>query len=177
MTPTPPDRTEQFVRLLAQHQRRVYSYILTLLPNRADAEDVLQETNAILWSKFDQYEPDTSFGAWACRIAYYEVLAFRRGRKHDPLPLRESFLDVVSDDALARNEQLDERYHAMGECVEKLSARDRDLIERRYTGEMTVEAVAAEVDRPVGGLHKAYQRIRRALMECIDRTLAREEQS
>lgn len=36
---------EEFVRLLTQHQRRVYAYILGIVPNWNDADEILQETN------------------------------------------------------------------------------------------------------------------------------------
>ena len=39
----------EFVRLLLRHERRIYAFIRSLLPNRDDAEDVLQETSIVLW--------------------------------------------------------------------------------------------------------------------------------
>jgi len=69
---------EQFVRLLARHDREVYRYVLTLLPDRTEADDVLQETAAALWEKFGEYDPDKPFYPWACRFAFFEVLKHRR---------------------------------------------------------------------------------------------------
>ncbi len=166
-------KTEQFVRLFALHQRRVYSYILTLVPHRPDAEDVLQETSTVLWKKFDDYQPGSNFLAWACQIAYFEALSHRRRQQRHRLELRESFLELVAQETLARSDELEERYLALANCLEKLSDRGRDLIARRYTGGATVETIAAQVGRPVEGLYKAYQRLRRALAECIDRTVSR----
>ena len=56
---------EEFVGLLMGSQQRVFSYILTLLPNVADAQDVLQETSIVLWRRLAEYEPGTDFTAWA----------------------------------------------------------------------------------------------------------------
>ncbi len=39
---------DQFVRLLTEHQRQLYTYILTLLAHPVDADDVLQETNVVM---------------------------------------------------------------------------------------------------------------------------------
>ena len=36
---------KQLMLLMTQHQRRIFSYIYTLVPSRADAEDILQETS------------------------------------------------------------------------------------------------------------------------------------
>lgn len=63
--------TVEFLRLLSQHERRVKSFILALVPNWADADDLYQETTVRLWEQFADYDPDQEFGAWACTIAYY----------------------------------------------------------------------------------------------------------
>ena len=66
----------EFVRLLTGQQRQLYLYIIALLPNPTDVDDVLQATNMVLWSKADEFEPGSDFGAWARRVAHFEVLAF-----------------------------------------------------------------------------------------------------
>ena len=50
-------RIDEFVRLLAQNQRRLFLYVRTLVPNHADAEEVLQNTNLVLWREFGTFEP------------------------------------------------------------------------------------------------------------------------
>ena len=62
---------KQLVALLTQHQRRIFAYIYTLVPNRTDAEDILQETSLIICEKFHDFKPGTDFVAWACQIAYW----------------------------------------------------------------------------------------------------------
>jgi RNA polymerase sigma-70 factor (ECF subfamily) len=168
-----PDRTEEFVRLFALHQRRVYAFILTLLPHRSDAEDVLQETSAVLWRNFDDFQPGTNFAAWACEVARRQVLAFARQKRHDAM-MRHSFVKAVAQEVQGRVDELEGRYRALEKCLEKLSPRDRELIQRRYREGASVVDVAAAVQRPAGGLYKAYQRIRAALLDCVDRTLAAE---
>ena len=41
----------EFVQLLTSNQSRLYAYVLSLLGDRTQAEDVMQETNAVLWRK------------------------------------------------------------------------------------------------------------------------------
>ena len=77
-------RGEEFMALYSGHQRRLYLYVMTLLPASVDAEDVLQETNLVLWRKFDQYLPGTNFFAWACQITRYEVLKYRERQRGPP---------------------------------------------------------------------------------------------
>ncbi len=57
-------RGERFMRLLLANQQRIYGLILALVPNWNDADDIMQETSAVMWAKFDDYEAGTDFAAW-----------------------------------------------------------------------------------------------------------------
>ena len=93
----PAARVDEFMKLHAQHQRRLYLYLLSLVHNVADAEDLLQQTSYILWTKFDDFQSGSNFVHWACRIGYLEVLKFREGRKQAELPLSPRFLERIRD--------------------------------------------------------------------------------
>ena len=60
---------------------------------------------------------------------------------------------------------------ALAECLGKLRPGDRDLIERRYTPGVTAKQIAADLGRPANSVSKSLGRIRRMLLECIERTL------
>ena len=70
------DRSVAFVEMLTQHQRKLYGYIYTLVRNSADSDDLLQETNLVLWNKRLEYEFGNNFIAWACRIAFLKCKIF-----------------------------------------------------------------------------------------------------
>ena len=72
------EHVERFVQLLSKCERRLNDYVLSLVPNWADAEEVLQETKLRLWQQYHEYDPTKDFGAWACTIAYYQVLTMRK---------------------------------------------------------------------------------------------------
>lgn len=169
------DQVEQFVRLFSAHQKQLHSYIVAIVPNRADADDILQETSAVLWRKFAQYEAGTHFGAWACRIAYFEILAFRRRNRVNALRLSDSCVELVSGHIVERSEELEARHRALVECLTKLRPTHRDLIAMRYGGGVTIKEVAEKIGRSVEGLYKTFRHIHRTLFECVDRTMAREE--
>ena len=55
------NKDTQFLDLLMRNQKRIYNFILLLVPNYSDADDLMQETVSVMWSKFDSYEPGYSF--------------------------------------------------------------------------------------------------------------------
>ena len=84
----PPDdssspQVDAFVRLLGQNQRRIFLYVMSLVPNWNDAEEIIQETNLVLWREFARFELGTNFTAWACKVALHQVLAWRKRVKRN----------------------------------------------------------------------------------------------
>jgi RNA polymerase sigma-70 factor, ECF subfamily len=174
-----PDKNKLFLRLFLQNERRLYAYILTLLPNRSDADDVLQEASLVMWDKFDEHTPPDDFAAWGCRIAYFKVLDFYKKCQRSRVKFSQAMLERVAETAIehAGVLQLDARREALSGCIEKLSARDRDLLARRFTAGATTKSTSEEVGRSVEAVYKALARVRQALFECVQRALAQESRS
>jgi RNA polymerase sigma-70 factor, ECF subfamily len=173
--PESHDNVEAFVRLLMANQRRVFSYILTLTPNVADAEDIWQETSVVLWHKFGEYRPGTDFTAWAYSIAYNTVRTFRAKQRRCRVRFDDQLLAQVSDEFQVMREELDLAQLILRQCADELRPADRDLLKRRYENKMTIKVLAASVGRPVEGLYKAMRRIHDALYDCVQRRLSSED--
>ena len=69
------ESSDEFIVRLVGCQNRLYAYVYSLMPNAEQARDVVQEANLIIWRKAAEFEAGTNFEAWACKIAYFEVLA------------------------------------------------------------------------------------------------------
>jgi RNA polymerase sigma-70 factor (ECF subfamily) len=166
-----------FLRLFLRNERRIYAYIVTLLPNRADADDVFQEASIVMWDKFDDRHPPEDFAAWGCRIAYFKVLDYYRKRQRCRVRFSQAMLERVAETAIEQASvlQLDDRRDALAACLEKLPPRDQDLLERRFAPGSTTQSTAAAVGRSVDAVYKALAKIRQALFDCVTRTLRREE--
>jgi RNA polymerase sigma-70 factor (ECF subfamily) len=172
-------KNKLFLRLFLQNERRLYAYILTLLPHRADADDILQEASLVLWDKFDENNPPADFAAWGCRIAYFKVLDFLKKRRRSHVQFSQAMLERVGESAVdhADSLQLDERRAALERCIEKLRPKDRELLVQRFAEGATTQSTAAQVGRTVDAVYKALGKIRQILFDCVTRTLAREGQS
>jgi len=166
------NRDDKIVELLTGAQQQLARYVRTLVPNRADAEEVLQETNLFVWRNADRYELGTNFTAWVCRIAYYKVLTHRKRQLRSRLRFSDALVEQLAPSA-ARNalEQSDE-VEAFESCVLKLSEQDRALIDLRYEPGATVQSVAARVGRSTKTVYSALGRIRSWLLECMQRSLS-----
>ena len=166
--------SDEFVTLLTASQPSLYACILALLPDRAAARDLLQETNLTLWRKADDFEDGTNFLAWACRIARYHILNYRRKAQHDRLVFDEALFAELADRQAARVEEFDFRGEALRRCLEKLSAVQRELVEQRYAPGGSVQRLAAAQGKSEGAISQTLYRLRETLLNCVRQTLAAE---
>jgi RNA polymerase sigma-70 factor, ECF subfamily len=165
---------EQFVELLAASSKEMYSYIRTLVLNdENDAEDVFQSTCAAAWTKFEQFEPNTNFTAWAFKIAYYEVLRHRDTRRRIRY-ISEEALEALSEAAAPIAERVHERREALAECIEKLNREELWMIETRYFDAVRPKDIARRTGRTIHSIYRELSRINCQLLRCVERTMTSE---
>lgn len=170
------DQTEVFVTHVIDMQRNLFAYILTLLPNLEDANEVLQQANLVLWSKRDEFRPGSDIQAWACRIAYYEVLAHRQRWRRDRLRFDNELIEQIAGEAVVQFADSKTELQALAQCTDELSPPDRKLLDLRYQDALSTLQIAAKVGRSAVAIRKALFRIRALLHRCIEERLKAEEQ-
>jgi len=166
------DRQKQLMLLMTQHQRRIFSYIYTLVPDRHDAQDLLQETSLTVVEKFREFEPGTDFAAWACQIAYWRIRAARQKFARSKVVFDQDVVDAVAQTAATMGAELDARHEALEQCLKKLHPRDREMVLTRYEPGANVEEAAQRSGRSLVAAYKALARIRKLLFDCVSDQLA-----
>jgi len=175
--PMTPDSSTEFVTLLARHDRALTLYVYSLVPQTADADDVLQQTKLILWKHFADFELGTNFIAWARKTAFHQILAYRRKSKRDPLPLSDEMLDYVSDKVAVLTDHDQTRREALESCLHRLTADHRRLVLLRYQEDLEVDEIAQKLSSTPGAVYRALSRLRLTLVDCVTSRLARPSQS
>jgi RNA polymerase sigma-70 factor, ECF subfamily len=165
------EKTALFVRDWTENARRVYAYIFSLVPNWADAEEVFQDTSAVLWLKHDDYRPGSDFLGWAFRVAYYKVLEFRKASGKNVLRLSEAFVDAIDRNSLTSAELWTKRHRLLADCYDQLAEQDRQVLDLRYEPGATTKGVAHQLGRSVDAIYKALNRIHDKLLDCINAKL------
>ena len=170
--PEPP--SVEFLSRASRAQRSLYAFILTLVRQAADAEDVLQETNVVLWRKAGEYDPTRDFVPWALRIAQLQALAHLKRQTRVPMTFDEPLLALLAVEATRETAELDPRRHALMGCLQKLPEHQRKLIATRYEPGGSVNDLARRSGKSPKAISETLRRIRRVLLDCIERTVARE---
>lgn len=164
-------REHEFLQLFTRSQRSLHAYILAYVHDPNTAADLLQETNIVLWQKFDQFESGTNFFAWAREIARLSVIRHRRTSARrigtlDPHLLEE--LAFRASELASTN--IDDR-EILKVCLRKLKEKDRELISARYRPGASVGKMAILLGRTENSVSQSLCRIRRSLAECVERSL------
>ena len=172
LPPNEADSRKRLMALMTRHQRQIFAYIYTLVPDRHDAEDLLQETSLVVCEKFDDFTPGTDFVAWACQIAWWRIRYSRQKFARAKVIFDDDVLESVAHTASTMREELDERHEALAHCLQKLPPRDRELVLTRYEPGSDVAAAARRSGRSMDAAYKALNRLRKLLHDCVTNELA-----
>jgi len=164
----------EFISLLTSCQPPLYACILSLLPDRVAAQDILQETSITLWHKADDFEAGTNFMAWASRIARYHILNYRRKRKHDKLVFDDELFAELCEQQAERPEDGNRYAEAIRECLSSLPKDAQTLIEERYSSGGCVSQIAVSRGLTAGAVSQMLYRIRETLLNCVSQQLQEE---
>ncbi len=169
------NRVEEFMRLYQTNELKIYGFIRSLVPNWNEADDLAQNTTIVLWSKFDDFEIETNFVAWALKIARFEVKRYYKKRQKEKNRYSEITIDAIADKIIQTNIETSKRHEALHGCIDKLKEKERKLVNLRYEVDATTATVAKRLSRSVDTVYKALNIIHAKLLICIRRTLEREE--
>lgn len=175
-----PLTSDQFVVLIARHERRVRSFIATLASCRSDVVDeVLQATYLTSWQKLSSFtyveaSPDEELVRWMCTIARFEVMNFARRYGSSRTAFDAKVIEQVADVYMEESEVLESRHQALKRCLEKLPGRQREMLSLRYWRGMSIPDLAAHRGQEVGAVYTALSRIRKSLEQCIRHTMSQE---
>lgn len=168
---------DEFVMEMIANQNRLHAYILSLMFDKEKARDVLQQTNLVLLEKKDDYVPGTAFGAWACKIAFYEVLAERRRAQRDRHMFSDDLLALIATRSERIAASLDQRSEALEECLALLPKKQREVLMARYRPGNSIADLASSIGKTPGAVSVLLHRIRSALLDCVSKKLANPPQT
>jgi RNA polymerase sigma-70 factor (ECF subfamily) len=163
------------------HDRhRLAAFVIGLLRDAHAAEDVLQEVWVRLAAEVGKGTRLDNQAAW-CRGVARNLIRQHWERQQSAKVVADSavletFLDrvelafaEVDDDAA----EWASRQHALDECVAALPERSRQMLTLRYESRASMDEVASAMGQTFESVTKTLYRVRRALLECVERKLSR----
>src|SRR6185295_5497082 len=159
---------QRFLSLFLRSERDIFRYLAVLVPNVADAEDIVQQTALALWEKFDAYDPNQPFTPWACRFALNKARQWIERRQRWQALLEGGLGEELAQRREELRPELEVRLKHLERCLNKLPEEQRSLVEGYYYRRDTIEKLSAASSRTVAATYKTLQRVRQALQSCIE---------
>lgn len=165
---------ERFLREFTANEPAIRAFIRRLLPFRADANDVMQETAVVLWKRYAEIEGAVEFRPWAFGVARKKVLSWMRDKGRDRLVLSEDIVNLIADaSSPAAEESLDRQRELLRNCIERLRPEQRTMLMAAYEPKASIQQVAKGSGRSVAGFYQWLHRMRRLLLECVQAELVK----
>lgn len=166
------ERNEELARLWTGAQRAVGAYILSLVPDFHEAEEILQRVAVVLVRKFSQYDPKVPFVAWAIRVAQYEVMYHRRQRATDRHVFDDRLMEQVTESHVRLADEATGAEEALRECLKRVTGRGRQAIDLHYGQGLKPAAIATKLGVGPGAARMLLVRVRVLIRECVEARLA-----
>jgi RNA polymerase sigma-70 factor (ECF subfamily) len=164
---TPAER-KAYETLVVDHQHQIYVFIRSMIFNRSDADDILQDVNIILIKKRDSFTQGTNFKAWAFTIARFECLSYLRSYRNSKLTTVDmAALESLADIAEEVSGEMDDWLYDLRICIQNLSGKYRQMIRSRYYDRIPLEVSAEQQKITVPAYKQLLYRVRKGLKECI----------
>lgn len=159
---------EAFMKIVAAYQQKIFVLAYSLVRNREDALDLVQEVFLRLYEKVQSYRPGESFQAWLMQIARNLSIDFLRRSKTRK---RDSLDGLDLDRAVQAADREDPDRFQTGELIRRavlaLPEKQRLVFILHHFDELKYEEIAERLGIALGtvkSLHfKAIQNLRKAL--------------
>jgi RNA polymerase sigma-70 factor (ECF subfamily) len=157
--------TRAFDLIVPEFRDRVFRLAISILKNRAAAEDAAQETFVRVWKALPGFDGRAALGTWIYAIARNCCLMELRKRRptvsfDDPDSLEARHAVAMSASGPASDPERDNLLR----MLESLPANQQQAVRLFYLEERSYEAVAAALDMPLGTVKNLLFRARKRLM-------------
>jgi RNA polymerase sigma-70 factor (ECF subfamily) len=158
--------------LFLQFQPAIRGYILSMIPDFSQADDVMQETFLVVTRKAASFELGTSFPAWVKTIARFKALEAIRSGPRRFESLSEEVLDALGAERTEFPTHTDERLALLSKCIGELAPQARRSIDFRYRNDHLPPEIADRMGCTVQSVNVTLSRARAFLRDCVLRKMA-----
>jgi RNA polymerase sigma-70 factor (ECF subfamily) len=160
-----------FERLYHATSSKLFGVCLRVLPDRDEAQDVLQEVYTTVWRKAGQFDSGrASAVTWLAMIARNKAIDRLRANPSSARTAPIEWADNVADPApspLNVTEREDDTSR-LGHCMEQLDSKRRTLIRTAFFDGATYEELATRTGSPLGSVKSWIRRGLQQLRACLE---------
>lgn len=163
----PSDRRPEFEKCLIEARSSLFRFVLSLVGNAQDAEDIIQRASITMWRRFSEFEKGTNFIAWSFVVASFEAKNFLRSSSRSVVRFDEELFEKLAREREVDIQNDDTRLEALDECMQQLDPQSKALVESVYMRGEEVKDLAQREGRAPQTFYNRLNFIRRILTDCL----------
>ena len=164
--------SSEFIHLMSVSQINIYAYIMSIVGNASDTDDIMQNTSAFMWERFSEFEDGTDFVAWGISIAYFKIKEFRKQqRRHQ---LSDEAMELIHKKAQQNLSDTNLYVEKLKTCLSKLAPSDQTLVKLHYELGDSVKRVSDCIHKSVQAVYLRLSKVHGMLSRCIKRAIIEE---
>lgn len=160
--------SKKFEQVLLANQRKVYNYLLKLVNNRDDAQDLLQNVFLSFYEKMDKVNSH-AYEAYLFKTAYHQALNYLRKRKNNPVFTVEDTSVFNESIVYSDNEnEIQERKNKLVlDALAQLPPNMVEVIELQYYQKKSYKQIAEFLHTSVPAVDSLLVRAKKKLKKII----------
>jgi RNA polymerase sigma-70 factor (ECF subfamily) len=161
-----------YAEIIERYQGKLFAYLFRLIGNREEAEDLLQDVFIKAYRNINSYDTARKFSSWIYRIAHNEAVNFIKRRylkrfiswedvssTKDKLEVRS--MDDGPDEIWIKKESV----KGVGEAINKLPLKYRQVLLLRYFSDKSYEEISEILGKPLNTVGTLINRAKKKLAE------------
>jgi RNA polymerase sigma-70 factor (ECF subfamily) len=158
-------------KLFVANISAIRGFILTLMPDRDEADDILHEVYLVVMQKADDFELGTKFLSWAFTISRFTIMdQVKRRSSRRLVPLGQDVIDLLAQAAPDQTYSTD-YIKALQQCVDSLSPAAKRVIKLRYNEGIKPARIAENLELSPATVYVSLSKARSLLKKCVNKRL------
>lgn len=166
---------DKYHRLLYQNQGRIYAYVISLVGNYSDSDDIMQDTISVMWRRFEDFEAGSDFVAWGIKIAHYKIMEYRRQQKKQGIiQYNDEIFKELPARAMKSSENLNYQTETLKKCLKKLQRFKEQyftVITLKFFENSSTNDIAKRVGVSIPNVYKLMSRAYGYLLICMKKSV------
>jgi len=172
--PSELEARERLTRLWIEAEPGVRAFVFASISSFTDAEDVVQKVALNVARRFDEYDAERSFLAWAIWLTKSRVIDHYRVSGREKLLFSEALMDGLAESLVTRQADQSARAAAMEQCIEKLPDKSRLMLKLKYEEDASASEIAEVTQSTAASVRVMLHKVRNLLADCISLEMAGE---
>jgi len=168
--------SEAYRELFDRYNRKLFVYILHLVGDREETEDILQNVFTKTYRNIKNFDQTRKFSSWIYRIAHNEAVNYlkRRNKRYivswEDVSTSKDKLDIASADMPVEEKWMHEEVtKEIHDALEKLPPKYKEILTMRYYAEYSYEKIGKIMGKPVNTVGTLINRAKKKLFEVVSK--------